>query len=78
MSPLNIDADPGNADWIKTLSWDLPRDAETFLAFLAGPTASVQQQRVALADFVRLPAARPMPAELHAELSRRELLDGDS
>jgi hypothetical protein len=64
-----------NADWIRSRLWDLPTDPDAFLALLAGRGASPEQQRAALADFLRLPAAAgPMPAELRAELAARGLL----
>ena len=66
--------DINNADRIRSRSRDLPQNAETFLAFLAGPDASPEQRRVGLAGFLRVPAARPMPAELRAELARHGLL----
>lgn len=43
--PLNLDADPENADWLRGLEWDLLRDAETFLASLVGSGAAPEQQR---------------------------------
>jgi hypothetical protein len=76
MSPINLDADPGDADWIKTLSWDVPRDAETFIRTELEDGAP-EQQRASLADFLRLSAARPMPAELGTELSWRGCYDGE-
>jgi hypothetical protein len=59
---IHADSDVWDSDWIKTLCWDLPTDPETFLAFLVGRDASPEQQRAAVADFLRLPAARAMPA----------------
>jgi len=56
----NIDADLANADWIKTLAWDLPTEKDAFLAAIGGESQ--------LAKFMTLPAARAMPPELAAEL----------
>jgi hypothetical protein len=74
VSPINLDADPEDADWVKTLSWDLPRDAETFISTVLGD-GSPDQQRAVLAAFLRLPAARPLPAELREGLTRRGYLN---
>jgi hypothetical protein len=49
---------------------------KTPFAVLVDGGASPEQLRAALADFLRLPAARRMPAALRAELARRGLLDG--
>jgi len=32
--PINIDADIENADWLRSLSWDLPTEPDTFLAII--------------------------------------------
>jgi hypothetical protein len=49
---------------------------KTPFADLVDRDASPEQLRAALADFLRLPTARPIPAALRAELARRGLLDG--
>ena len=65
---FNIDADIENADWLRR-RWALPLDASRFLEIIGGPEA--------LAEFMTLPAARNMPAELRAELVRRRLIGPD-
>ena len=52
---INIDADQRNADWIKTLHWDLPTGRESFLAAIGGEAE--------LAHFMTLPACRSDAAE---------------
>jgi hypothetical protein len=49
------------ADWIKTLSWDLPTDVESFLLVIGG----MQQ----LDHFMTLPAAQAMPDDLKVALN---------
>jgi len=75
MSPINLDADPEDADWIKTLSWDLPRDSETSIRTELGD--GPPEEQAALADFFRLPTARAMPAVLPAEIARRALIGAE-
>ena len=53
---INLDADLRNADWLRTMYWDLPEDPEIFLAVIGG--------RDNLAHFMTLPAAEAMPAAL--------------
>jgi hypothetical protein len=53
------ETDNENADWIKSLSWDLPTEPEEFLRSLGGTS---------IEDFLKLPAAKAMPAELLNEL----------
>jgi hypothetical protein len=57
---VNIDADQRNADWIKTLSWDLPTEKGAFLAAIGGSEQ--------LDSFMELPAAEAMPQELAVQL----------
>ena len=71
----NIDADIRNADWIKTLCWDLPTDEDEFLGVLGVAEASTEQQREAAARFMTLPAAEPIPADVRDELVARGLLE---
>lgn len=76
--PVNIDADPNNADWLRSMSWDIwtgdpPRLVKTaadFLKVLGVDGAPMDAQREAVQKFMKLPAARPMPAELKRELAR--------
>lgn len=53
------ETDNENADWIKSLSWDLPTDPEEFLRYIGEDK---------LDDFMKLPAAKAIPAELINEL----------
>jgi hypothetical protein len=48
-----------DSDWIKTVSWDLPRDPKGFIASLRGRS---------LESFMALPAAKAMPEELREAL----------
>lgn len=57
---LRPDDDPLDADWIKTLSWDLPTDLPAFLRVIGG--------RRRLKHFMTLPAARAMPFQLRQAL----------
>jgi hypothetical protein len=59
--PYNIDADQRNADWLRTLHWDLPTDKDTFLAVIGGEDA--------LEHFMTLPAAEAMPDALKQALN---------
>lgn len=54
---VNLDADLRNADWINTLSWDLPTEKDAFLRVVRD-----------LDHFMQTPAAEAMPAKLAAEL----------
>ncbi|MBS1846836.1 MAG: hypothetical protein JST73_01025 [Actinobacteria bacterium] len=61
---LRIRPTPMNEDWLRTMSWNFPRNitAEQFERLFASRT---------LEEFMRLPAARPMPAKLRADVMRR-------
>jgi hypothetical protein len=54
-----LDNTPSNRDWIRTLHWDLPTDWDQFLLDIGGPTR--------LPQFMILPAAQAMPADLKAK-----------
>lgn len=56
----NLDEDQANADWVKTMSWDLPTTPDAFLAVIGGPGR--------LSDFMGLPAAQAMPGPLRHAL----------
>ena len=60
---LNIDTDQRNADWVKTLAWEYPTDAELFLAMIGGPDQ--------LEHFMTLPVSEQMPQSLAVELGVR-------
>ena len=57
---INIDADLRNADWLRTRTWDLPKDPDAFLAVIGG--------RDRLDHFMGLPAAEAMPQSLRDAL----------
>lgn len=59
MAEINLDDSDLNADWIKSRTWDLPTS-------LAGLLDAVGVDR--LDHFLTLPAAKPMPEELKAEV----------
>lgn len=48
-----------DSDWIKSLSWDLPTDAKSFINFIGEEK---------LENFMNLPAAKAMPNSLRKEL----------
>jgi len=73
--PINIHADIQNADWLRSLSWDLPTEPDIFLATI-GRAGMTDAESVRA--FMTLPASRPMPSDLRAELARRGLLAGDA
>jgi hypothetical protein len=50
-----------NADWIKSLSWDLPTDVDGFLSALGS---------MSVEHFMTLPASKAMPEELAGELMK--------
>lgn len=59
MAEINLDDSDLNADWIKSRTWDLPTSLVGFLD-------AVGVDR--LDHFLTLPAAKPMPEELKAEV----------
>jgi len=71
---FNIDANINNADWAKR-TWDiLPPTMDRLLEVLRVTNKSTVEKQRAVADFMKLPAARAMPAELRAELKKLGLL----
>lgn len=60
---LNLDADPRNADWIKTQHWEFSTDVQTFLWQIGG----VEN----LQHFFTLPAAEAMPDSLRLDLAMK-------
>jgi hypothetical protein len=56
----NIDSDESNSDWVKGLSWDLPRTAKDFINTIGGPDK--------WEHFQTLPAFLAMPEELKTEV----------
>lgn len=56
--------DPLDEDWLRTQGWDLPTDADSFLAVVLPGQ---------LAHFLTLPAALAMPDSLRRELAERGL-----
>lgn len=70
-----LDADLGNADWIKGRTWDiLPPTTEALLEALNVESAPVAEQKAAVSAFLKLPAARAMPPAVRAGLRRLGLL----
>jgi hypothetical protein len=66
---LRPDDTDDNADWIKTLSWDIhPPTADRLLEALWVERAPLAEQQQAVAKFLTLPAAKAMPPELLSEL----------
>jgi hypothetical protein len=63
-------------DWIKRRSSDIvPPTAEALLGVLGVSRTSAEEQRRALAYFMTLPAGKPIPPELRAELVSHGLLE---
>ena len=62
---IDLDADIENADWIRSLSWDLPRDPAIAFAFLCG-SGPYEEQKANWDHFLTLPAAKPIPPEVKA------------
>ncbi len=62
----SLDADIQNADWTKTLSWDLPTEKDEFLVAIGGEKE--------LAAFMKRPAAKAMPATLRLALASADAL----
>lgn len=71
---LYIDEDPRNADWLRTMHWDLPTTLSSFLARLGVVDSPVGVQRASVEKFMRLPAAEAMPKSLRRELMMVGLL----
>lgn len=63
---IYLDEDPRNADWIKTLRWDLPTEPDRFLRAIGGEDR--------LAEFLHRPAAEAMPPALRQELASRGMV----
>jgi len=64
---FNIDADPDNADWTKVRSWDIWTPGYTKL--VTTPEELVEAiAPMTIEEFLRLPAAKAMPAELKSAL----------
>ena len=59
MAEINLDDSDLNADWIKSRTWDLPTSLVEFLNLVGVDK---------LGHFLTLPAAKPMPEELRAEV----------
>jgi hypothetical protein len=59
MAEINLDDSDLNADWIKSRTWDLPTSLVEFLNLVGVDK---------LDHFLTLPAAKPMPEELRAEV----------
>ena len=62
---IDLDADIENADWIRSLSWDLPRDPAIAFPFLCG-SGTYAEQKANWDHLLTLPAAKPMPPEVRA------------
>jgi len=63
---FNIDADIENADWLRSLYWDLPLEPEKVFVIICGTYGTVEDQKANWEHFLTLPAARPMPPEVRA------------
>jgi hypothetical protein len=70
MTAISIDKNLANSDWIRSLSWSLPTNADSFLSAIGGESS--------LASFMELPAAKPMPDSLKDQLVDRDLLPAKS
>lgn len=73
---VNVDANLENADWLRSRTWDLftPDNKKLITTYdeLAASLLSLSErganERQVVEAFLKLPAARPMPKELKAEL----------
>lgn len=69
-----IDDDLNNADWLSTLRWDfyygghLVTTLEEFLIVRGSNDWPLELQKADIRDFLKLPAAKPMPRSLRAEI----------
>ncbi len=70
MSPINLDADPRNSDWMRTLHWDLPEEPEKFITLVLGSPADRVELVRRWLHFQALPAFEAMPEELRREVDR--------
>jgi hypothetical protein len=61
---FNVDDDIENADWLRSLRWDLPREPEKVFVIVCGTYGTVEDQRANWEHFLTLPAAIPMPPEV--------------
>ena len=61
---FNIDADIENADWLRSLYWDLPLEPEKVFVIICGTYGTVDDQKANWEHFLTLPAAKPMPPEV--------------
>lgn len=61
---FNIDNSDINADWLRTMSWDLPTDPDYYVQVYGDGLAQWFQ------DIIALPAGHAMPAELRIVLER--------
>lgn len=66
---LHADDDPRNADWTKTIVWDLPTDADRFIRAVLGEEED--RQRLAWLHFKTLPTYEAMPDDLREAVERR-------
>jgi len=57
---INLDANPMNADWLRTMAWDLPTEPEVFVRVV------LHGQLAMWREFKTSPAYRAMPPELEA------------
>ena len=70
-----LDADLGNADWLKTRTWDiLPPTTEALLEALGVSGSPQQEQAAAVRRFLGRPAAEAMSPAVRAGLRRLGLL----
>jgi hypothetical protein len=79
-APWSPDADPNQADWTKQ-TWDLPTDLPAFLKLLSRSEVEPiprEELKLLVQAFMRLPAARAMPAALKDSLLGEGLLELES
>ena len=58
---IDLDDSIENSDWLKGRSWDLPTKLDALLSVIGFTAADVE-------EFLKLPAAKPMPESLQSEL----------
>jgi hypothetical protein len=57
------------ADWIKTLRWDLPRDFRQLIQTIA-PTPDLRSQKAALTKLMNLPAWQAAPRMIQNQAAK--------
>lgn len=69
------DARNSNADWIKSMSWDIyPHTADAFLIAIGANNESTENKIAKIKNFMALPASKQMPIIVKNQLIEMKLL----